>query len=257
MYSREVPDLGEKVCLILRISMLYIVAGPIGNLKDITFRAIETLKQADVIACEDTRRTGLLLHHYQINTPMESYNDYNKDHKLPKLLKLLKDEKTVALFSDAGTPTISDPGYKLVSLALAKNILVSPIPGPTAAISAISVSGQPTDKFIFIGFLPKQQGKRIKLLNSIKDCQTVSSAIFYESPFRLLRLLEDISSVFGEQTNVTVCNELTKIYEKVEKAPVEEQLKSFEDRKLKGEFTVIANVKCTKIAQIIKADEKK
>ena len=224
--------------------MIYIVAGPIGNLKDITLRALETLKEVDLIACEDTRRTGKLLSHYNIKTPMESYNDFNKDRKLPKLLELLKTGQDVALFSDAGTPTISDPGFKLVQIAFRHNILVSPIPGPSAAISALSISGQPTDKFIFMGFLPKQSGKRTKLLNSLKECQLPSSAIFYESPYRLVRLLEDLEKIFGEKAEVSVCGELTKIYEKVTKGTLEKVSLEFNGKKrIKGEFTVVLSLK--------------
>lgn len=225
--------------------MIYIVAGPIGNLKDITLRALETLKEVDLIACEDTRRTGKLLNHYNIKTPMESYNDYNKGHKLPELLKLLTGGGKVALFSDAGTPTISDPGFKLVEAAHKAGVAVSPIPGPSAAIGALCVSGQPTDKFIFVGFLPKQSGKRLKLLNSLKDCQLPSSAIFYESPYRLIRLLEELGNVFGKEVEISVCGELTKIHEKVTIGTMKGVLENFtgKEGKIKGEFTVVLNLK--------------
>jgi 16S rRNA (cytidine1402-2'-O)-methyltransferase len=224
--------------------MLFIVSGPIGNLGDITIRAIETLKEVDLIAVEDTRRTGKLLKHFKITTPMESYHDFNKETKLPKLLELLRTERNVALFSDAGTPTISDPGYKLVKACLDEKIKVSPIPGPSAAISALSVSGQPTDKFAFLGFLPKQRGKRRKLLNQLRECQCVSSAILYESPYRLVRLLEELADIFGEETNVTVCNEMTKMFEKIDKGILRDLLREYKGKeRVKGEFTVVLSLK--------------
>ena len=224
--------------------MLYIVAGPIGNLKDITLRALEILKEVDLIACEDTRKTGKLLSHYNIGTSMESYNDFNKDRKLPKLLGLLTSGRKVALFSDAGTPTISDPGYKLVQAAYKAGVAVSPIPGPSAAIAALSASGQPTDKFIFVGFLPKQSGKRTKLLNALKDCQLPSSAIIYESPYRLVRLLGELEKVFGKEAEISVCGELTKLYEKVTKGTIKTVLGEFEKKsKVKGEFTIVLNLR--------------
>jgi len=224
--------------------VIYIVAGPIGNLKDITLRALEILKKADLVACEDTRRTRRLLSHYNIKTPMESYHDFNKDRQLPKLLKLLKTGQNIALFSDAGTPTISDPGFKLVQAALKENIAISPIPGPSAAMSALSVSGQPTDKFIFMGFLPKQSGKRTRLLNSLKKCQLPSSAIFYESPYRLVRLLEDLEKAFDKETEVSVCGEMTKVYERISKGTLETVSGEFRKRKkVKGEFTIVLNLR--------------
>lgn len=223
--------------------MLYIVAGPIGNLKDITFRAIETLKEADLILCEDTRRTGLLLKHFNIAIKMESYHEHNELDKLPRVLQLLEQGKNIALFSDAGTPTISDPGFKLVRAAYEKNIPVSPIPGPSAAIAALSASGQPTDSFVFLGFLPRQQGRRIKIFEKLKEQSIASSAIIYESPYRIDKILEDIATVFGSDVQVTICNELTKLYEKIIKDSVDNLIKKFKNKSTRGEFTIILNIK--------------
>ncbi|HEX5036803.1 MAG TPA: 16S rRNA (cytidine(1402)-2'-O)-methyltransferase [bacterium] len=190
---------------------LYIVATPIGNLEDITFRAVRILKECDLIACEDTRHTRKLLNHFGIETPTTSYFEHNKFSKGDHLIRQLQEGKSVALVSDAGTPGVSDPGYNLVVGAVEKGIPVVPVPGPSAAISALCASGLPTDRFLFIGFLPQKDGKKRKVLESLVDQS--STLIFYESPFRVKKTLILIKEVFGEDRRVVLAHELTKVHE--------------------------------------------
>lgn len=190
---------------------LYIVATPIGNLEDITFRAIRILKECDLIACEDTRHTRKLLNHFGIETPTTSYFEHNKFSKGDHLIRQLQEGKSVALVSDAGTPGVSDPGYNLVVAAVEKGIPVVPVPGPSAAISALCASGLPTDRFLFIGFLPQKDGKKRKVLESLID--QPSTLIFYESPFRVKKTLILIKEVLGEDRRMALAHELTKVHE--------------------------------------------
>ena len=219
---------------------LYIVATPIGNLGDITFRAIETLRRVDYVVCEDTRVSGKLLNHYQISKKMLAMNDFNEQRKIPDIVADLLLGKNIALLSDAGTPLISDPGYKLVRESIAKGIKVEAIPGASAAICALTVSGLPPDKFLFLGYLPKKEGKRKEiLLNTNESISKVkATVIVYESPFRLLKTLEDLKEVFGD-IEIVVCRELTKMHEEVKKDEISALIAHYSTISPKGELVVL------------------
>jgi 16S rRNA (cytidine1402-2'-O)-methyltransferase len=219
--------------------MLYIVSTPIGNLKDITLRAIETLKLVDVIAAEDTRHTKNLLDHYEIQKPITSFFDHNQKVKGLYLLGLLKEGKSIALVTDAGTPGISDPGYSLIKLAHDNDIPVSVIPGVTAVITALTLSGLPSHRFIFEGFLPPKTVGRRKKLESFKAEE--GTVIFYESPHRLLKSLEDIQAVFDDPYMV-VTRELTKMFEEVKKGKVSDLINHFTAHPPRGEFVLLLNL---------------
>ena len=219
--------------------MLYIVSTPIGNLKDITLRAIETLKNVDLIAAEDTRHTRVLTSHYQITTPLTSYFEHNKIKKADYLIKLLKDGKDIALVTDAGTPGISDPGYYLIKLTRENDIAMTTVPGPKALIAALSLSGLPAHNFIFEGFLPVKSAARRKKLQGLKgEKRTV---IFYESPHRIVKVLADIQDVLGDPY-VTLARELTKKFEELKKAKAGELIRNFSEVKPRGEFVVLINI---------------
>ena len=219
---------------------LYIVSTPIGNLSDITLRALLTLKSVDYILCEDTRNTGRLLKTYQINKKMVSFNEFNEDAKSTAVIEdLLKDTK-VALVSDAGTPLVSDPGFKLVREAVTKGIKVESIPGPTAAIAALTVSGLATDKFLFLGYLSKKEGKRRETLENIKKVRELLNltAIIFESPYRVIRTLEDIEDIFGD-IDIVICRELTKLHEEIRREKVAESVAHFTGTTPRGEFVIL------------------
>lgn len=219
--------------------MLYIVSTPIGNLKDMTLRAVETLKDVDLIAAEDTRHTGILTRHYSINTPMTSYFEHNKIKKADYLLRLLKEGKDIALVTDAGTPGISDPGYRIIHLARENDIPVTVVPGACALIAAVSLSGLPTDRFVFEGFLPVKSIARKKKLEEFKEERR--TILFYESPHRLLKTLKDMQEVLDDP--VIVCaRELTKKFEEVKKAPARELIAHFTKTKPRGEFVLLLNL---------------
>jgi 16S rRNA (cytidine1402-2'-O)-methyltransferase len=190
--------------------ILYVVATPIGNMADITLRAVQTLKAVDLVAAEDTRHTRRLLTYHQIKKPLVSYHEHNEIRRSETLVESLLSGQSVALVSNAGTPTISDPGYHLVKAALQRNIRVVPIPGVTAAVTALSASGMPTDRFFFLGFLPRKKGKREKILMQLAG--RTSTLIFYESPKRILGLLTEMLAIFGDRYGV-VSRELTKQHE--------------------------------------------
>lgn len=215
---------------------LYVVSTPIGNLEDITLRAIETLKKVDLIAAEDTRHTKILLDKYGIKTSTTSYFEYNKLQKGDYLLKVLNEGRSVALVSDAGTPGISDPGYAIIKLCVDNNIHVIPIPGPSGIITALTVSGKPTDKFTFVGFLSPKPIKRKNQLKALRDEER--TLIIYESPHRIEKLLSDILEVFGD-TQLVIARELTKKFEEVRREKVSEAIKHFKSKGVKGEFIVI------------------
>lgn len=215
---------------------LFIVATPIGNLKDITYRAVEVLSDVDIIACEDTRHTKILLEHYQIKKPLISYYEYNKIKRTDTIIAYLKDGKNIALVSDAGTPGISDPGAGLIKKVLEEDLKVEVIPGPTAFIPALVASGLPTHKFIFEGFLPAKSGARKKHLERLKEEKR--TLIFYESPHRICRTLEDIKAVFGSR-HIVIARELTKKFEEIIRAPADAVLEIFKNRKPKGEFIIL------------------
>ena len=212
---------------------LYLVATPIGNLEDISLRAIRILREVKLIAAEDTRRTRHLLTAYQINTPLTSYHEYNKKAKLPHLLQLLQQED-VALVSDAGMPGISDPGYDLVLAAIERSISVVAIPGPSVLPVALAISGLPADQFIHLGFLPRRKNERRRLLNSIAaEPRTI---IAFETPHRLLESLSDLQEILGDR-RIAICRELTKIHEEVFRGTVSQAIAHF--LQPKGEFTLI------------------
>jgi 16S rRNA (cytidine1402-2'-O)-methyltransferase len=216
--------------------VLYIVATPIGNLEDITLRAVRILKEVDAIAAEDTRHTQKLLNKFDIHTPLTSYHDHNKEEKAPVLVSRLLEGKNVALVSDAGTPGISDPGYFLINLAIDQKIPVVPIPGPTAAIAALSVSGLPTDRFVFEGFLPSKHTARLKRLEELsKEERTL---IFYEAPHRILQTLDDMHTVLRDRKAV-LTRELTKVHEQIIRGSLSEVKEQLEAGSMKGEFTII------------------
>ena len=216
--------------------MLYIVSTPIGNLKDITLRALEVLKSVDLIACEDTRHTKILLDHYGIKIPTTSFYQHNRFTKGEYLLGLLKEGKNIALVSDAGTPGILDPGYNLINLAIQNKIPITAIPGPAAFVEALVLSGKPAHKFVFEGFLPKRTQARKNRLKELAKLEY--TIIFYESCHRILATLEDIQSVFGNK-EIVVARELTKKFEEVKRASAQEILKDLTRQKPRGEFVVI------------------
>ena len=219
--------------------MLYIVSTPIGNLKDITFRALEVLKDVDLIAAEDTRHTKILTDHYGIITPLTSYFEHNQFKKGDFLLSKLKEGQKIALVTDAGTPGISDPGYQLIQLAQKNNIPITVVPGPTALITALSLSGLPAHNFIFEGFLPIKSGARRKKIEGFKN--ETRTIICYESPHRLIKTLKDIEEVLSNPI-VVLARELTKKFEEIKKAPTSKLLEHFSRTKPRGEFVVLINL---------------
>lgn len=222
---------------------LYIVSTPIGNREDITLRALRILKEVDLIAAEDTRHTGLLLRHFGIQTPLTSYFEGNESRKKEFILSKLRQGERVALVSDAGTPGISDPGFRLIQTAAENRIAVVPVPGPSAVIAALSVSGLPTDAFLFKGFLPHKSKKREDWLKQLEGVR--ETLIFYESPHRLSETLNDIFEILGDREMV-LTRELTKIYEEVLRGKVSEIQTQIGDRKLKGEITLVISGKTRK-----------
>jgi 16S rRNA (cytidine1402-2'-O)-methyltransferase len=215
---------------------LYLVGTPIGNLEDITFRAIRILKSADLIAAEDTRHTGKLLQHFQITTPQISYHDHNRQQRIPQLVSRLQQGETIALVTDAGMPGISDPGYELVCACVADQIAVVPIPGPSAVIAAIAAAGLPSDRFVFEGFLPVKGKPRQERLESLKT--EPRTTILYESPHRLVKTLIDLGEVLSLDRPITLARELTKRYEEFWRGTIGEALAHYETATPKGEFTV-------------------
>jgi len=216
--------------------LLYIVATPIGNLEDITLRAIRILKEVDLIAAEDTRRTRKLLNAYKITTSLISLHEHNEREKSALIIAKIKGGMNVAYVSDAGTPCVSDPGYQLVNFAQTENIRIIPIPGPSALITALSAAGIPADNFSFCGFLPARENKRRLFLGSLKDEER--TIIFYESPTRFLSTLKDIYEILGNR-EIVVARELTKIFEEIKRGEVIDFIKSYNENKTRGEFTVI------------------
>ncbi|MBI5038339.1 MAG: 16S rRNA (cytidine(1402)-2'-O)-methyltransferase [Nitrospirae bacterium] len=215
---------------------LYIVSTPIGNLEDITLRALHILRDVQIIAAEDTRHTQKILQHYNISTAQTSYHDHNKEEKAEILISRLKEGRDIALVSDAGTPGISDPGYYLINRAIEEGIKVTPVPGPTASIAALSISGLPTDAFVFEGFLPAKRTARQKKLRELSTERR--TLILFEAPYRLASTLRDIAEVLGNR-KIVLTRELTKIFEEVIRGRVSEVIAKIEGRRLKGEMTLL------------------
>ena len=222
--------------------MLYIIPTPIGNLKDLTFRALEVLQAVDSIICEDTRRASLLLNHYQIKKPLLVLNDFNESKTHQNILARLKNEEDFALISDAGTPLISDPGYKLVRECLANNIKVDSLPGPVSPIVALTLSGLPPDKFTFLGFLPDKSGHRQKVYDGIKKIneEFKNTYIIFLSPYKFDKTFTELKENFGN-INITLAKELTKIYHSVETKKISEWETFYKKQKPKGEYILLLN----------------
>ncbi|MGB9755663.1 MAG: 16S rRNA (cytidine(1402)-2'-O)-methyltransferase [Desulfurella sp.] len=214
---------------------LYVVSTPIGNLKDITYRAVEILNNVDIIFAENPRHSNILLSAYNIKKELIAYNDYNYQRKIPLALDLAKKGKKIALITDAGTPTIQDPGYRIVKTFIESGFKVEPIPGPSAIICALQASGISTDKFIFLGFLPKSGSKQSKLLLKYDRDATI---IIYESPNRLKETLKNIQQTLGNRY-VVIARELTKVYEEFIRGYIEDVIKIIEEKKIIGEFVVL------------------
>lgn len=218
------------------VTLLYLVATPIGNLQDITLRALETLRAVDYVASEDTRKTGLLLHHFEIRKPQISFHEHNEARSGDRLLALLQEGKSVAIVTDAGTPAIADPGFTLVRKAIEADIPVTMIPGPTALIMAVALSGLAVHSFTFRGFPPRKPGPRQKFL--ALDRNSPHTLLFYESPYRLEALLRDALTVYGDRP-AALANDLTKKFESVERGPLSDLLAGVAGKTLKGEYVVV------------------
>lgn len=217
--------------------VLYVVSTPIGNLEDITLRALHILGSVDVIAAEDTRHTRKLLTHYGITRPLLSYHDHNEGAQAPRLLALLQAGKSIALVTDAGTPGIADPAYHLLQTLLPHAIPIVPIPGPNAALAALTISGLPMERFVFEGFLPVKSGRRRQRLDELAtEPRTV---VLYESPHRLLRLLQELVTHCGPERRLVIARELTKRFEEVVRGTTSTLLTTFQARPIRGEFTLV------------------
>lgn len=219
---------------------LIVVPTPVGNLEDMTLRAIRTLKEVDFILAEDTRTSSILLKHYQIDKRLQAYHKFNEHKSLQGFISRMQTGETIALISDAGTPSISDPGFLLVRACVENGIEVECLPGATALIPALVNSGFPSDRFCFEGFLPQKKGRQKKLQILADEERTI---IFYESPFRLMKLLHEIAEYFGPDRQVAVSRELSKIYEENLRAPVGELIEKLKDRVIKGEIVVVVKGK--------------
>lgn len=223
--------------------MLYILATPIGNLKDITLRALETLKLVDGVICEDTRRTGILLNHYSIQKPLIVLNDFNENKTFPQIIEKLQNGQNLTLVSDAGTPLVSDPGYKLVRECLRLGIKVDSIPGPSAAIAALTLSGLPPDKFLFLGFPPEKKSNRIKWIVKMEKISKIlnTTIILYVSPYKLKSLLLELQECLGE-IEIVLAKELTKLNQSVKRQVISKWLDHFSKGSPKGEYTLLFNL---------------
>jgi 16S rRNA (cytidine1402-2'-O)-methyltransferase len=216
--------------------VLYIVATPIGNLEDITLRALRLLKEVDVIAAEDTRHTQKLLSHFEIRTPLTSYHEHNERTKAPVLVERLRRGESIALVSDAGTPAISDPGYRLVVAAVAAGVQVTPIPGPSALTAVLSAAALPTDRFVFEGFLPEKTKQRQERLRALHDEER--TLVFYEAPHRLKDSLDDIETILGDRT-IVIAREVSKVHEEFMRGRIREIITKIADREIRGEIVLV------------------
>lgn len=215
--------------------ILYIVATPIGNLEDMTYRAVKILSSVDLIAAEDTRTTKVLLDHYGITKPMVSYFSYNEKQRTPQLIQHLLDGKSIALVSDAGTPGISDPAHRIVSAAIESSIPIIPIPGASAFLPALIVSGLPLEHFVFEGFLPVKKGRKTRIESLKEESRTI---VLYESPHRVLKTLTEIHAAWGNR-NVVVARELTKKFEEIVRGPIASVLKTLSSKAPRGEYVLV------------------
>ncbi len=216
---------------------VYLVATPIGNLEDMTFRAVRILKEVDLIAAEDTRNSIKLLNHFEIDTPMTSYHEFNKVDKAITLIEKLKEGKNIAVITDAGTPGISDPGEELVKMCYDEGIEVTSVPGPAACITAVTMSGQACRRFAFEAFLPKDKKERRRVLEETKN--ETRTIIIYEAPHHLIGTLKELADVLGEDRSITLCRELTKKHEEKEKTTIGGALKSYETKEPRGEYVLV------------------
>ncbi|MFZ9736768.1 MAG: 16S rRNA (cytidine(1402)-2'-O)-methyltransferase [Prochlorotrichaceae cyanobacterium] len=218
---------------------LYIVATPIGNLEDITYRSLRILRSVSVIAAEDTRHTGKLLQHFQITTPQISYHEHNTQQRIPQFIQRLEQGETIALVTDAGVPGISDPGLELVQACIEAGIPITPIPGACAIITALCAAGLPTDRFVFEGFLPaKTKARRDRLDTLLRETRTL---IFYESPHRLRAMLADLATAFGPDRSLVLCRELTKLHEEFWRGTIAAALEHYQDQDPQGEYTIVVD----------------
>ena len=218
------------------MAILYIVPTPVGNLEDMTLRAIRTLKEVDVVLAEDTRTSGVLLKHFDIHQQLLSHHKFNEHGTSQAVIERLKAGQNVALISDAGTPGISDPGFFLVREAVRAGIEVQTLPGATAFVPALVSSGLPCDRFVFEGFLPQKKGRQSRI-NALRDEQR--TMVFYESPYRVLRLLQQLSETFGPERQVSVCREISKVHEESVRGTLQEAIAHFTETEPRGEFVVV------------------
>jgi len=218
------------------MSKLILIPTPIGNLGDITQRAVECIKTVDMLLCEDTRRSLKLLNHLKIKKPLKSYHKFNEHSTVEKVINEIESGLMVGLISDAGTPSISDPGYLIVKMCIDNNIEVECLPGPTALIPALAVSGLPSERFVFEGFLPVKKGRKTRLEELSNEKRTM---IFYESPYKLYKTLQDFSNSFGLYREISISKELTKIFESTTRGRIKDLLPEYENKKLKGEFVIV------------------
>jgi len=218
------------------MSKLILIPTPIGNLDDITLRAIECIKDVDLILCEDTRRSLKLMNHLEIKKPLKSFHKFNEHSTVEKIIFEIQSGIKVGLISDAGTPSISDPGYLIVKMCIDNNIDVECLPGPTALIPALAISGLPSERFTFEGFLPMKKGRKTRLQELSLEKRTM---IFYESPYKLYKTLKDFYDFFGPEREISISKELTKIFENTKRGKIKDFLDSYENKKLKGEFVIV------------------
>ena len=218
------------------MSKLILIPTPIGNLGDITQRAVECIKTVDILLCEDTRRSLKLLNHLKIKKPLKSYHKFNEHLTVEKVINEIQSGLKVGLISDAGTPSISDPGYLIVKMCIDNNIEVECLPGPTALIPALAVSGLPSERFVFEGFLPVKKGRKTRLEELSNEKRTI---IFYESPYKLYKTLQDFSNSFGSDREISISKELTKIFESTTRGRIKDLMPEYENKKLKGEFVIV------------------
>ena len=218
------------------MSKLILIPTPIGNLDDITLRAIECIKDADLILCEDTRRSLKLMNHLEIKKPLKSFHKFNEHSSVEKIIFEIQSGIKVGLISDAGTPCISDPGYLIVKMCIDNNIVVECLPGPTALIPALAISGLPSERFTFEGFLPVKKGRKTRLQELSLEKRTM---IFYESPYKLYKTLKDFYDFFGPDREISISKELTKIFENTKRGKIKDIIDAYENKKLKGEFVIV------------------